>query len=264
MLKLYTQVPLVRAFSVCANGYCYVSWEINRFLKSLWVVSIKNAGFSKLETQFSCFETRFIRGSSIVPVLSRHATLLLSRPDLSRKIDGPLLAGYKLINNNNFKDRSFQWYLILDILTNPVRVTLTKKGNINFWGEINCQFRCLHTTLWRLICPFPKTLASQNSMQNKDDKVGNKTDNKQERQRKKREQERKIEIDSPKKVQILAFAHAWKTKKLFNYTRLVKKHAFFLAKLFFSLSYANQPKTSPIKVEELVKNVVFSLLDGRH
>ena len=38
-----------------------------------------------------------------------------------------------------------------------------------------------------------------NSMQNKDDKVGNKTANKQERQRKKREQERKIEIDSQKK-----------------------------------------------------------------
>ena len=36
----------------------------------------------------------------------------------------------KLINNNNFKDRSFQQYLILDILTNPVRVTLTKKGKI--------------------------------------------------------------------------------------------------------------------------------------
>ena len=66
-------------------------------------------------------------------------------------------------------------------------------------------------------------------MQNKDDKVGNKTANKQERQRKKREQERKIEIDSQKKVQILAFAHTW----------LVEKHAFFLAKLFFSLSYAN-------------------------
>ena len=94
------------------------------------MVSIKNAGFSKLETRFLCFETRFVRGSSIVPVLSCHATLLLSHPDLSRKIAGPLLAGYKLINNNNFKDRSFQRYLILDIQTNPVRVTLTKKGKI--------------------------------------------------------------------------------------------------------------------------------------
>ena len=124
------QVPLAHAFNVCANGYCYVSQEINHFLQSFRVVSIKNAGFSKLETRFSCFETRFVWGSSIVPVLSHHATLLLSLPDLPRKIEGPLLAGYKLINNNNFKDRSFQWYLILDILTNPVRVTLTKKGNI--------------------------------------------------------------------------------------------------------------------------------------
>ena len=49
-------------------------------------------------------------------------------------------------------------------------------------------------------------------MQKKDDKVGNKTANKQERQRKKREQERKIEIDSQKKVQILAFAHEWQTQ----------------------------------------------------
>ena len=58
-------------------------------------------------------------------------------------------------------------------------------------------------------------------MQNKDHKVGNKTANEQEGQRKKGEQERKIEIDSQKKVQILAFAHVWKTKKLFNYIRLV-------------------------------------------
>ena len=46
-------------------------------------------------------------------------------------------------------------------------------------------------------------------MQKKDDKVGNKTANKQERQSKKRERERKLETDS--QVQILASAHAWKT-----------------------------------------------------
>ena len=49
---------------------------------------------------------------------------------LSRKIEGPLLGGYKLINNNFFKKKSFQQYLFLDILTNPVRVTLTKRGII--------------------------------------------------------------------------------------------------------------------------------------
>ena len=120
------QVPFVRAFTICPNGYCYVSQEINRFLKSFQVVSIKNAGFSNLETPL----TRFVQGSSIAPVLSRHTTLPPSRL-ICRKIEEPLLAGYKLINNNNnFKDRSFQRYLILDILTNPVRVTLTKKGNI--------------------------------------------------------------------------------------------------------------------------------------
>ena len=51
----------------------------------------------------------------------------------------------KLESNNVCKDRSIQRYLVLDILTNPDRVTLTKKGK--FWGKIHCQFRCLHTTL---------------------------------------------------------------------------------------------------------------------
>ena len=58
-------------------------------------------------------------------------------------------------------------------------------------------------------------------MQKKDDKVGNKTANKQERQRKKREGERKIEIDLQiKKVQILAFVH--------EEEELVKNAAFLL------------------------------------
>ena len=67
-------------------------------------------------------------------------------------------------------------------------------------------------------------------MQKKDDKVGSKTVNKEERQRKKQ---------SKREVQILAFAHVWKTKKLFNYIRLVGKYASFLTKLVFSHSYAN-------------------------
>ena len=75
----------------------------------------------------------------------------LSLPDLSRKIEGPLLAGYKLVNNNFFKDRSFQQYFILDVLTNAVRVTLTKK--VTVLGKIHCQFHWLHTTLWRLNLP---------------------------------------------------------------------------------------------------------------
>ena len=76
-------------------------------------------------------------------------------------------------------------------------------------------------------------------MQNKDDNVGNKTANKQERQREKREQERKIAIDSQKRSKFWLLHMREKQKKLFNYVRLVEKHAFFLAKLFFSPSYAN-------------------------
>ena len=54
------QVLLVGAFNVRANGSCFLSREINRFLKSFQVVNIKNAGFSQLDTPFSCFKTRFV------------------------------------------------------------------------------------------------------------------------------------------------------------------------------------------------------------
>ena len=134
--KLTTQVQLFGAFAVRASGPCYVSREINRFSKSFQVANIKNAGFSKLKTWFLRFETRFVRDLSIVPVLSRHTTLLISLPNLSGKIEGPPLVGHKLINNNIFKDNSFQQNLVLDILTNFVRVTLTKK--VTFRGKIHC------------------------------------------------------------------------------------------------------------------------------
>ena len=45
-------------------------------------------------------------------------------------------------------------------------------------------------------------------------------------------------MDSPRRVQIVAFAHARKTKKLFNFVRLVGKYVFLLAKLGFSHNYA--------------------------
>ena len=48
-----------------------------------------------------------------------------------------------------------------------------------------------------------------------------------------------MEIDPQKRDRILAFAHARKTDKLFNYVRLVEKYAFFLAKLIFSYFYTN-------------------------
>ena len=78
----------------------------------------------------------------------------------------------------------------MDILTNPVRVTLTKK--VTFSGKISRG-----TIKWvtRLLI----------------NKKG----------RGKREGERKFEIDSQRKDQILAFVHALKTNKLFNYVRLL-------------------------------------------
>ena len=87
-----------------------------------------------------------------------------------------------MINNNFFKDRSFQRYLVLDILNNP-------EG--------------------------------------------------QRKAKEKREREREVEIDPQKRDRILAFAHARKTDKLFNYVRLVEKYAFFLAKFIFSYFYTN-------------------------
>ena len=72
-------------------------------------------------------------------------------------------------------------------------------------------------------------------MQKKDNKVGNKTANKEGKEGKKQNERERSKLIR-KKVKI---AHAWKTKKLFNYVRLVGKYAFFLPKLVFSHSYAN-------------------------
>ena len=142
-LKLYTQVLLVGAFAVvwmvAAMRFSRNKSRINHFSKSFQVVYVKKCWF---------LETRFVRGSSIVAVFCLVTQRSLRLPDLSKKIEGPLLARYKLININFFKDRSFQQCLVLDILTNPVRVTITKK--VTFCGNIHCQIRCLHTTLWRL------------------------------------------------------------------------------------------------------------------
>ena len=66
-------------------------------------------------------------------------------------------------------------------------------------------------------------------MQKKEDKVGNKTTNKDGKKQKMKARAK----DGNR------FAYAWKTKKLFNHVRLVGKYAFFLAKLVFSHSYAN-------------------------
>ena len=60
----------------------------------------------------------------------------------------------------------------------PILIELHSQNKVTFSVKIPCQFLCLPTTLWRLISPFPNKLASHNSIQKKDDKVGNKTANK--------------------------------------------------------------------------------------
>lgn len=60
--------------------------------------------------------------------------------------------------------------------------------------------------------------------------MGNKTAYKEERQREKRERERKIKIES----QILACGKGRKTKKLFNFIRLIGKKKLVKNAVFFA------------------------------
>ena len=60
----------------------------------------------------------------------------------------------------------------------PILIEFYSQNKVTFSVKIHCQFLCLRTSLWRLISPFPNKLASHNSIQKKDDKVGNKTANK--------------------------------------------------------------------------------------
>ena len=134
---------------VGASGHCLCFLRNKSFLKILLsgekMLVSRNLRLGFHVSKLDSLEARLLFRFFLVTQLS------ISLPYLSRKIKGSLLTGYKLINNNFFKDRSFQWYLVLDILTNPVRVTLMKK--VTFWGKIHCQFRCLHTFCWRLNLP---------------------------------------------------------------------------------------------------------------
>ena len=66
-------------------------------------------------------------------------------------------------------------------------------------------------------------------MQKNDDKVGNKNKKSKGKKRAREKDGNRL----AKKAQILAFAHVWKTNKLFNYIRLVKKYAFCVCKIHF-------------------------------
>ena len=91
--------------------------------------------------------------------------------------------------------------------------------------------------------------------------MGYKTADKEGKERGKRERERKIEIDSQKKVQILVFALAWKTKKLFYYVRLVGNMPFSLQNSFLATIMLICRK--PVQRRGIGENAVFLLLTGR-
>jgi len=104
-------------------------------------------------------------------------------------------------------------------------------------------------------------------MQKKDDKVGNKTANKEERQRKKNVRERQIKIDSrphslPDKRPNFGLCACVKNQKLFNDVRFVRKYAFFAKLIFFAVLMLISRK--PVQRRGISENAVFSLLTGRH
>ena len=76
-------------------------------------------------------------------------------------------------------------------------------------------------------------------MQKKNDKVGNKSEYKKEMKKGEKRVRKNIKIDLLKKVQILAYGHAWKIRELLNYIQLGGKYALIVAKLFFSHPHAN-------------------------
>ena len=93
------------------------------------------------------------------------------------------------------------------------------------------------------LCSFPERLASQNSTQRKDNKVGNKTCCKKGRQKEKRRiRGKNIENrfpPPPKKKDNLCLEVVKRQKKLLNYIQLAEKCALSAKNLFFSHSHVN-------------------------
>lgn len=87
--------------------------------------------------------------------------------------------------------------LVLDVLAKAWQSYSHKK--VTFWGKSTANFAVYLLILEdQFFFHFAKKLAIHNSMQKKDNKVGNKTAYKEERQNES-ERERKIEIDSKTK-----------------------------------------------------------------
>ena len=114
---------------------------------------------------------------------------------------------------------------------------------------------------------FPEKVASQNSAQRKDNKVGNKTGCKKGWQKEKKEcEERTLKTDSspPPKKKTNFVSKCSKDKKSCLITSSWPKNLLKLSvkNFLFSHSHVNQPKTAP-KKEDLVKNAAFCYQNDR-
>ena len=73
-----------------------------------------------------------------------------------------------MVSNNVIKNRSFHRYLVLDILTDPNRVTHTKKSNILRKNPLPISLFTRYSSLKIKFASFLEKLASYNFMQNID------------------------------------------------------------------------------------------------
>ena len=107
------------------------------------------------------------------------------------------------------------------------------------YAETNKQLTCGEFCyLPATLCPFPEKVASQNSAQRKDNKVGNKTSCKKGQKKEKRRMRGKIiENKSPpqKKTNFVS-----KDKNLINFIQLAEKFALSVKNLFFSHSHSQK------------------------
>ena len=170
-----------------------------------------------MQTEPTLVELNPLRTALVVFV--PHATINIS-------LLGSSVWAIKLVSSNVSKDRCFQQYLVLEILLTELHT----KTKLHFGEKSNVNFAIFLLLFADEICLFPKSLASHNSMQIKDDKVGNSTGYKKERQREKTKDRVRV-----------------KTKKLLHYILLVGKYVLVVAKLIFCHSHADWPKTSPKK-----------------
>ena len=108
------------------------------------------------------------------------------------------------------------------------------------YAETNKQLTCGEFCyLPAALCPFTEKVASQNSAQRKDNKVGNKTGCKKGQQKEKKRMrgkniENKFLPPSQKKTNFVS-----KDKNLINFIQLAEKFALSVKNLFFSHSHVN-------------------------